>query len=433
MKKGTAVVWFTSDLRLADNGVLHAATDRHELVVPVVCIDCEHYQSFQWGFKRSGSRRMQFLLESIHDLQASLSNAEAHLQVELGDPVETILRWVKATGATFVYAKKEVGFEELQLQQRLMKELWKCNAELTVISTSTLFHPEDLPFGVRDVPEIFTDFRKRAERETMVRPVIARPAAISTPDLSPTAVPTLASLGYESPANDARTVLPFRGGESSALQRLSYYLDSRLLSSYKETRNGLIGGDYSSKFSPWLAMGCISPRTIYKAVKEYERSIEANESTYWLIFELIWRDYFRFAMKKHKQKFFRLGGIQGKKVPSARDEDAIRRWTEGCTGVPFVDANMRELRATGFMSNRGRQIVASYFCNDMKQDWRVGAAYFEEQLIDYDVASNWGNWAYLAGVGNDPRGNRYFDIDKQARQYDGAGEYRRLWGIRDDR
>ena len=429
MKKGIAIVWFTNDLRVEDNGVLRTATDQHERVVPVVCIDREYHHSEQWGFKRTGARRMQFLLESIADLQTSLSTAGAHLQIETGDPVEAILRWVKSTGAGFVYAKKEVGFEELQLQQRLMKELWKCNAELTVVSTSTLFHPEDLPFGVRDVPEIFTDFRKRAERETMVRKPIAKPAAISTPDLEPTSVPRLEALGYEIPALDVRSVLPFQGGETAAKQRLAYYVgDSRLLSSYKETRNGLIGGDYSSKFSPWLALGCISPRTIYEAVGEYERTVEANESTYWLIFELIWRDYFRFAMKKHKQKFFRLGGIQGKKVSAVRNEELIRSWTHGNTGVPFVDANMRELRATGFMSNRGRQNVASYFCNDLKQDWRIGAAYFEEQLIDYDVASNWGNWAYLAGVGNDPRGNRYFDIEKQARQYDGGGEYRRLWG-----
>ncbi|MFN5621867.1 MAG: DASH family cryptochrome [Flavobacteriales bacterium] len=429
MKKGTAIVWFTNDLRLEDNGVLRAAMDHHEHIVPVVCIDKEYHHSFQWGFRRTGARRMQFLLESIADLQVSLHKAGAHLQIEVGNPVEAIVNRVRATGASIVYAKKEVGYEELQLQQRFMKELWKCNAELSVISTSTLFHPEDLPFGVRDVPEIFTDFRKRAERETMVRAVIEKPAEIVSPELPVSTLPSLEQLGYEAPTTDARSVLAFRGGESAAMQRLSYYLgEKRLLSNYKETRNGLIGGDYSSKFSPWLAMGCISPRTIYEAVQEYERTVESNDSTYWLIFELIWRDYFRFAMKKHKQSFFRLGGIQGKQVPSARNKEIIQRWIDGNTGVSFVDANMRELRSTGFMSNRGRQNVASYFCNDLKQDWRMGAAYFEEQLIDYDVASNWGNWAYLAGVGNDPRGNRYFDIEKQARQYDGAGEYRRMWG-----
>jgi len=162
-------------------------------------------------------------------------------------------------------------------------------------------------------------------------------------------------------------------------------------------------------------------------VKEYEAKHGANDSTYWLIFELIWRDYFRFAMKKHKSAFFQKGGIQQRSPATIDDTNALQRWVNGKTGVDFVDANMNELRLTGFMSNRGRQIVASYLCNDLKLDWRLGASYFEEQLIDYDVASNWGNWAYLAGVGNDPRGNRYFDVAKQAKVYDAGGEYRGEW------
>jgi len=174
-------------------------------------------------------------------------------------------------------------------------------------------------------------------------------------------------------------------------------------------------------------LGCISPRTVYWELKQYELAHGANDSTYWLVFELLWRDYFRFAMKKHKQKFFQLGGIHGKSVAASRDMHVVQQWVNGTTGVDFVDANMLELRHTGFMSNRGRQNVASYFCNELAQDWRIGAAYFEEQLIDYDVASNWCNWAYLAGVGNDPRGNRYFDTEKQAKQYDPRAEYRKLW------
>jgi deoxyribodipyrimidine photo-lyase len=102
-------------------------------------------------------------------------------------------------------------------------------------------------------------------------------------------------------------------------------------------------------------------------------------------------------------------------------------WINGITKNDFIDANMLELKLTGFMSNRGRQNVASYLINDLQLDWRFGAAYFEEQLIDYDVSSNWGNWAYLAGVGNDPRTNRYFNIEKQANDYDKSKVFRNLW------
>ena len=133
-------------------------------------------------------------------------------------------------------------------------------------------------------------------------------------------------------------------------------------------------------------------------------------------------------MKKYGNKLFRLSGLKGKiTLPVMRDENVLQSWINGETGNDFIDANMLELRNTGFMSNRGRQNVASYFCHDLKQDWRIGAAYFEHQLIDYDVSSNWGNWAYIAGVGNDPRPNRYFNIDKQANDYDADKSYRKLW------
>jgi deoxyribodipyrimidine photo-lyase len=105
----------------------------------------------------------------------------------------------------------------------------------------------------------------------------------------------------------------------------------------------------------------------------------------------------------------------------------FEKWKNGNTGIDFVDANMIELKLTGFMSNRGRQNVASYLCHNLKLDWRYGAAYFEEQLIDYDVCSNWGNWMYVAGVGNDPRENRVFNMEKQAAMYDHDQSYRNLW------
>ena len=158
----------------------------------------------------------------------------------------------------------------------------------------------------------------------------------------------------------------------------------------------------------------------------YEREIEKNESTYWLIFELIWRDYFKYISLKHGHSFFHLGGILKKEYSWNTKPDFLLKWVEGKTAEPFVNANMIELKKTGFMSNRGRQNVASYFAKNMLMDWRMGAAYFEQQLIDYDVHSNWGNWMYVAGVGNDPR-DRKFNIKIQAERYDPKGQYQKLW------
>jgi deoxyribodipyrimidine photo-lyase len=189
----------------------------------------------------------------------------------------------------------------------------------------------------------------------------------------------------------------------------------------------MIGIDFSSKLSAWLANGSISPRSVYQQLKNYEQKMGANQSTYWLFFELLWRDYFHFIMKKHGAQLFSKKGIQEEEYQWKREKDIFDLWCKGETGIPMIDANMRELNETGYMSNRGRQLVASFLTHDLEIDWRWGAYYFERQLVDYDVASNWGNWAYVAGVGNDPRNNRYFNILSQAKRYDNSGEYVRLW------
>jgi deoxyribodipyrimidine photo-lyase len=190
----------------------------------------------------------------------------------------------------------------------------------------------------------------------------------------------------------------------------------------------LLGSDYSTKLSPWLAIGSISPRYIYSKIKEFEALHGANDSTYWLVFELLWRDFFRFMFKKHTNKLFLINGIcKTLKHKSNTNLYKLISWVNGETGNDFVDANMKELKYTGFMSNRGRQVVASFLINDLEIDWRYGASYFEQELIDYDVCNNWGNWAYIAGVGNDPKSSRYFDTVKQASEYDKKGEYRKKW------
>ncbi|MGB0980439.1 MAG: FAD-binding domain-containing protein, partial [Croceimicrobium sp.] len=191
---------------------------------------------------------------------------------------------------------------------------------------------------------------------------------------------------------------------------------------YKNTRNGLIGDSYSSKFSPWLALGCISAREIYWELNKFEEEVKSNSSTYWMYFELLWRDFFRFTALKEGRSFFRM-----KEVQAMKTLPHFEAWRQGETGQAFVDANMKELLHTGFMSNCGRQNVASYLIHDLKIPWHLGAAWFESQLIDYDVCSNYGNWTYLAGLGNDPRPNRYFNVQSQAERYDADGAFQRLW------
>lgn len=425
----TSVVWFKTDLRLHDNETLIKAITESDSIIPVYCFDEAQFGTTKFGFQKTGSFRAQFLLESLEDLDRNLRAIGSGLVILKGKPEEEIPKLVKQHKATKVFAKREVAFEERNTEQKVQEAMFKIKCDFESFSTSTLYHAEDLPFSIKDIPDVFTNFRKKTEKESVIRPAFDVPPQIKSPFIETMVLPTLEELGLNHQAIDTRAVLQLKGGETEAIARLNHYFyESKCISEYKITRNGMIGADYSSKFSAWLAMGCISPRFIYQELKKYEYQFGANDSTYWLVFELLWRDYFRFMMKKHKVKLFQKAGIQNKESSENNSNiNLLQKWIEGKTGVDFIDANMLELKHTGFMSNRGRQNVASYLCNDLKLDWRLGAAYFEQQLIDYDVCSNWGNWAYLAGVGKDPRGNRYFNIEKQASDYDKNGDYRNLW------
>ena len=430
MGEKTILVWFRNDLRIHDNEILLEATQKASLIIPVYCFDPRNFMETSYGTLKTGGFRTQFLLESVTDLKNSLKNIGGDLLIIIGKPEEILPEICKKYNVDEVYHHREVASEETHISSLVEDALWNLKINLKHFIWHTLYHKEDLPFPIKDIPDVFTNFRKKIERESFIKPCIDTPTQLIIPkNLEESDIPTAESLGIEIPVKDLRSVIDFKGGETAGLKRLKYFLwDTDLLQKYKLTRNGLIGGDYSSKFSAWLTLGCLSPREIYWEIKKYEKEKVANESTYWLIFELLWRDYFRFMFKKHGSKFFNESGFKDKiQEVIANQEVLFEKWKNGETGIPFIDANMKELNLTGFMSNRGRQNVASYLVKDLKVNWTWGAAYFEEKLIDYNPASNWGNWAYVAGVGNDPRENRHFNIAKQANEYDPKGEYMKLW------
>ena len=418
-----AIYWFRNDLRIEDNeALLMAATNSRE-VIPVYVLDRNWLEGKQLGIKRMGPHRLKFLLESLADLKSQLQGVGSDLHFVVGDPVEALNDIRRKYHCDHLYAQKASAHEEV-----VQEEAIEGFITTSFVWGETLYHLEDLPYHLNDLPEVFTQFRKSVEKKAGVRAVLEAPLFIKSPENIGTDIATAAALGYDTPQPDERSVLHFQGGASAGHNRLQYYLwDKELLSTYKQTRNGLIGGDYSSKFSPWLAHGCLSPRQIYWQIKKFERYIKKNSSTYWLVFELIWRDYFHLVAKKYGAKIYQRTGILGEDKIEWGPIKLFHLWTDGKTGEPFVDANMREMNATGFMSNRGRQNVASYLMHQMKIDWRLGAAYFEKMLIDYDPCSNYGNWAYIAGVGNDPRGGREFNIARQKETYDPKGKYQQLW------
>lgn len=422
----TALIWFRNDLRLHDHEALHKALKKHDQLIPFYCFEDKHFAKTTFGFPKTGAFRAQFLLESVANLKNNLQKLGSDLVVRKGKVEIEISRLLQEQSIDAIYTFKDIHQEEVESQNAVEKVF---QGTLNYSFSSTLFHINDLPHSYQDTPNIFTEFRKGLEKKSRVRQ--AFPAPTKMPPLASKLdvgkIPGLAALGLKENPIDDRAAIRAKGGEDQALNRLQHYFyETEQLSLYKQKRNGMIGPDYSSKLSLWLWNGCISPRQIYWEVKNYEATIKKNQSTYWLIFELIWRDYFKMIALKYGNRIFQLKGIKDKKYKWEVNWKKFERWAKGETGIPFIDANMKELNATGFMSNRGRQNVASFLVKELELDWRMGAEYFESQLIDYDVASNYGNWMYNAGVGNDPR-DRYFNIISQAKRYDSKGDYVKLW------
>jgi deoxyribodipyrimidine photo-lyase len=429
MKQKRILIWYRNDLRLHDHEPIYRALIQKSQIIPFYCFDERQFGTTSFGFPKTGHYRAQFLLESVADLRNSIQQLGSNLIVRYGLPEKLIPSLIKELDIAGVYYHKEVTAEELKVEQALQQNLSQLNVKFKSFWGATLYLPEDLPFDIAQIPELYTNFRKQLEQKSSIRSTFPIPTTLpELPDINVGKIPSLSDLGLATPVFDKRAVLQFQGGETTAITRLNHYFwQADCLKEYKETRNGMLGANYSSKFSPWLAMGCLSPRYIYEQVQKYEQERVKNNSTYWLIFELIWRDFFRFICAKHGNKIFYASGLQRIDIPWKKNWDRFDLWREGKTGYPLVDANMRELAATGFMSNRGRQNVASFLTKNLGIDWRMGAEWFESLLIDYDVCSNWGNWNYTAGVGNDARGFRYFNIPKQSRDYDPKGDYVRHW------
>ena len=435
MAVDTAVVWFRRDLRVHDNEALFEAADAEELV-PVYAFDPREYGEREFGgddsfrFEKTGPHRARFRRESAIDLRERLRERGSGLVVRHDTPERVVPAVAKVLDADEVHFATYPLSEESGVENAVRGQLRGLDVTPRRHWTHTLYHLNDLPVEYTEIADTYTSFRKTVENRATVREPLPEPELPPAPveSVGAGSIPSLDDLGVDEPPADDRAAVAFEGGESAAVTRLERYLfEEDRLREYKQTRNGLVGQGFSSKLSAWLNEGCLSPRRVRREVKRYERERVANDSTYWLLFELIWRDFFQFQFAKHGADFFRQGGIRGRDGIHWREDDAqFRRWADGETGIPFVDAAMRELNRTGYQSNRARQNAASFLANNLRIDWRRGAAHYETQLVDYDPASNYGNWAYIAGVGNDNR-DRYFNIVKQAGKYDGDGEYVKHW------
>nr|WP_328794442.1 deoxyribodipyrimidine photo-lyase [Herbidospora solisilvae] len=380
------IVLFNRDLRITDHPALHQACQDARQVVPLFVIDP--------AIPPRG--RAGFLAECLEDLRRSLRERGADLMVRRGDVVEETMKVAAATGATAIYASGDVTARARKREGRFARE----NIGFQTFPGITIVPPAQLRPATGDHYRVFTPFY-RAWSEIRWRPLVETPETISMPEVRPGDIPP----------PRRRPHLP--GGEREVRRRLDLWL-RHCLRDYADGHDDL-AGDHTSRLSPYLRFGCVSPLELAT------RSGASEE----FVRQLCWRDFYAqvtFAFPRINRDDYRPGRGEWR-----HDKEVEDAWREGMTGVPVVDAGMRQLIAEGWMHNRARLIVASFLTKTLRIDWRVGADHFEELLLDGDVANNYGNWQWVAGTGNDTRPYRMLSPVRQAKKFDKDGEYIRRY------
>eukprot|EP00177_Eucheuma_denticulatum_P008829 GFKZ01016032.1.p1 GENE.GFKZ01016032.1~~GFKZ01016032.1.p1 ORF type:complete len:406 (-),score=61.97 GFKZ01016032.1:1814-3031(-) len=307
---GTILVLFRSDLRLDDHPALSHALQEASHVIPVYCFDPRHFGRTDYGFEKTGRYRAQFLLESVQDLRASLRERGSDLIVRMGEPEKVLLELAKKTRAKEVFMHRGVTFEEQSVEIEVEKAL-QGKASLKLMWANTLYHEDDLPFDVSQMPDVYSDFRERVEKEGTIRTPLLAPKEMPAVNKAVQVgeIPTLGRLGIsETPVEtrcDVQGVGGVKGGENEAMKRVRAYVeDSKKLSTQGGPRASVtahLGADFSCRISPWLALGCISPRRIFAEMKKsvMDVAVLLKSSTY---YELVWRDFFRCITAKYSSR-----------------------------------------------------------------------------------------------------------------------------------
>ena len=417
----TQILWLRNDLRLHDHEGFRLASGRGEPLAVVFILPQHWLSEDAHGMTRLGAAKAHFLRSALIDLHRQLEDQTIDLHIFSGEPVDIFTRLRREIHGPLTLLTSEAQAPE---EAAWLTALSHLDLTLETYESQTLFTGRQTAVLAPDFPSPFTRFRQQVEQHPD-RWQVGAPAA--TPPLGVHEQVLRLQAPVRWPTATYQVNLGVSGGERGALTWWHEYLASGAIATYKATRNDLIGRFSSSHLSAALAWGCLSVRQVWHDILAWEAVNGASEGSGWLRFELLWREYFHWSLRHHGQRLFRLQGLSEQRPSCDFNEDRWQRWCDASTGIPMVDAGLRELRHTGHVSNRLRQNMASYFIHQLGLDWRLGARWFEMYLADFDVASNYGNWAYIAGVGHDARPQRQFNLNRQLRQYDPQLSHIRHW------
>jgi deoxyribodipyrimidine photo-lyase len=393
----TALVVFTRDLRLHDNPALHQACRDARQVVPLFVLD---------PAIPAPPNRARFLAESLADLRQQLRERQADLIIRAGDPAAEVIRLAAETKAQAVCIADDVSHYATRRRRELERECARHRLDLTLTPGLTVVPPGDLTPATGGSYRVFTPYW-RAWRAVPWRRPCPVPDVITMPAVQQAGQLPAAGRG-DSPALAA-------GGETAGRRRFTAWRP-RQLAGYPDRHDDL-AGDQTSRLSAYLRFGCVSPLEAAIGARDRPGGEEFCR-------QLAWRDFFyqvTATFQDLARKDYRPGPAWHE------DARALEAWRTGQTGIPIVDAGMRQLAAEGFMHNRARMITASFLTRNLGISWREGYQHFGRLLADGDVASNAGNWQWVAGTGHNTRPNRVMNPLRQAQRFDTGGEYVRRY------
>ncbi|RPE37690.1 deoxyribodipyrimidine photo-lyase type I [Streptomyces sp. Ag109_O5-1] len=405
-----SVVLFTADLRLHDHPPLRAALDGSREIVPLFVRDPAVDRA---GF--AVPNRLAFLADCLRDLDAGLRERGGRLVVRSGGLVEEVCKVAAEADAEAVHVAADVSGHAQRREERLRRALEADGRRLQVHDAVTAAVPAGaVTPAASDHYAVFTPYFRQWSRQPL-RDAVAAPRTVRVPD----------GVGSEPlPGRDRLSGVSrglAAGGETEGRRRLAAWLRA-CIASYEERHDDL-AGDATSRLSPHLHFGTLSPvELVHRARRAGGPGAEA------FVRQLAWRDFHRQVLAARPAAAtadYRTKHDRWRTEQTAAED--IEAWRTGRTGYPVVDAAMRQLLHEGWMHNRGRLLTASFLAKTLYVDWRVGARHFLELLVDGDVANNQLNWQWVAGTGTDTRPNRVLNPLAQAKRYDPDGAYVRRW------
>jgi len=411
----TSLWWIRRDLRLTDNAALHASLEAGS-VIPIFILDP--------AFAHASTRRKDFLYEGLHALDKELRERNSYLAIRTGKPLGVLKQLTDETNADAIFAEEDFTPYARKRDNEIEHHL-----PLHLVSGQTVQHPAAVLKGDGKPYTVYTPYSKawKAKLPSKIN-LLPAPEKINTPS------------GIKSEPLPRYKISPlFPAGEKEALVRLEEFapplsagegLGVRGIYIYGENRNR-VDLDGTSSLSPYLRFGMLGLRQAVSAAQQAmveARGATSEQSAEIWLNELIWREFYIQILYHFPYVSKTAFNPSLTNIPWRNDEVAFQAWKDGRTGVPIVDAAMRQLREIGWMHNRARMIVASYLVKDLLIDWRSGEAWFMENLLDGDLAANNGGWQWTAGTGTDAAPYfRIFNPVLQSAKFDPQGDYIRKW------